>query len=62
MNRLSNYLTSAKLAKLCLIQAEEDVRGQQPKRAVLQLMKAMRYMLGAQNNLASIAFHKRPRR
>jgi hypothetical protein len=61
MNRLSNYFAAAKLAKLHLAEAEEQAAKDQLWKAVSHLAKAVREVLTAQNNIASIAFKPRKR-
>jgi hypothetical protein len=59
MNRLSNYFAAAKLAKLLLIQADEDAKHGKIDRALRNMNQAIREVLTAQNNIASIAFNPR---
>ena len=60
MNRLHNYFLSVKLAKAWLAQAEEyDTKDS--ARALHNVILAVRQILTAQNNIASIAFHQKPK-
>lgn len=61
MNRLTNYWTCCKLAKITLAQAEEDVHHKNLERAVHHLVNAVRELMTANNNLASIAFNRKPK-
>lgn len=63
MNRLSNYFKSAKLAKCELAYAEEYIHilGAAESKALVHTVRAMREMLTAMNNVASIAFNHKPK-
>lgn len=62
VNRLSNYLSSAKLAKLHLVSAREQLSKNDVKKAAAHLTEALEYAITAMNNVASIGFNHRPRR
>ena len=64
MNRLSNYFASQKLAKQYLGSAYErlDRCPGQNEAAVRSLAHAVEEMITAMNNVASIAFHAKPKR
>ncbi len=61
MSRFSNYLQSQKLAKLLVPQAEIYAQRGENDKAIRDLAKAVREMLTACNNLASIQFEPRRR-
>jgi hypothetical protein len=61
MNRLTNYFESAKMAKVYLCQADEDLKVTREARAIRMQGQAIRCLVTAMNNLASIAFHQKPR-
>jgi hypothetical protein len=61
MNRLTNYFESAKMAKVYLCQADEDLKDHREARAIRMVMSAVRCLMTANNNLASIAFHQKPK-
>lgn len=61
MNSLSNYFAAAKLAKMLLIQAEDNAGRGKLDKAVRDMVMAIREMLVAQNNVAAIAFKSRRR-
>ena len=61
MNRLSNYLESAKLARMeCQMAAVYEVKD--PARALRHVRKSMEQMLIAMNNVVSIAFKSKPKK
>ena len=64
MNRLTNYFKSAQLAKMHLTIAEEHLRNLpvQESKTLLNLSRAMRELITATNNIASIAFNQKPKR
>jgi hypothetical protein len=62
VNRLSNYFESAKLAKLCLNASKEAALSGNINRSLSQLWAAVSYQQTAMNNVASIAFNKKPKR
>jgi hypothetical protein len=59
MNRLTNYFESVKLAKLHLMEAKQ---ADNHERRIWHQMRAIEYLLTAMNNVASIAFKKKPRK
>jgi hypothetical protein len=62
MNRLAQYFTAAKLAKQFIVQAAEyRVRGETDKALKMQ-EGAIRELVTAMNNVASIAFEPRRKR
>lgn len=61
MNRLSMYWQNAKLAKMYYAQAEEDARKGKIQAATLHLAQGATYLIAAMNNVASIAFHQKPK-
>jgi hypothetical protein len=62
MNLFSNYLDCAKLAKLHLAQAEDDMAKGKDSRAIHNLSEAVRLAIQAQNNVAQMAFRARRRK
>lgn len=62
MNRLSNVFANTKLAKLHLAQAREDIKDQQLNRACNHLAHAIECVMASVNNVASIAFNKKPKK
>lgn len=62
MNRLTNYFESSKMAKVYLIQADEDIKDRRETRALRNVMQAVRCLMTANNNLASIAFNQKIKR
>lgn len=61
VNRLSNYLSSQKIAKLHLRSAQEYLKRNELQKGLGALTAAFEYMITANNNLASIAFNHRPK-
>jgi hypothetical protein len=61
MNRLSNVFANTKLAKLHLAQAREDLDNNQLDRAGKNICHAIECVMASVNNVASIAFNKKPR-
>lgn len=59
MNRLDNYFKSIRIAKMHLVESRES---DNQERRIWHQMRAMEYMMTAMNNVASIAFNKKPRR
>jgi len=62
VNRLKNYLSSRQLAELHLNAAEECDRKEKQASVNYNLIKAVRYLITANNNLQSLAFEKRGRK
>lgn len=62
MNRLSNWIRCAQLAKLHLNQAREDLRKRKLERAAGNLAATLDTLIAGMNNLAYIAFDKKPRK
>jgi len=61
VNRLSNYLSSAKIAKLHINEAKDAIKDKKPERALQHTVEALEYMITAMNNVASIGFNHRPK-
>lgn len=61
MNRLTNYLESAKMARMEL-QMTAIYEVKDPARALRHLRKSMEQMLVAMNNVVSIAFKAKPKK
>lgn len=61
MNRFTNYLNNAKLAKLHTIEALTQNARKRPDNAIRHLAEAQLTLLAAMNNFASLAFHKKPK-
>ena len=61
MNRLSNVFANTKLAKLHLAQAREDVQRKNIENACKNLAHAIECVMASVNNVASIAFNKKPK-
>lgn len=60
-SRLSNYLENVKLAKLHLNTASEYARKGQNDNTIHNMLRAIEYLVTANNNLASIAFGHKPK-
>ena len=61
-SRFGTYLESMKLAKAYYAQAEDYQRRGNDDLALKNMVGAFGYLMTAMNNLASIAFNKRPRK
>lgn len=61
-SRLSNYLESAKLAKMELVVAQEKAAAKDLWQSQVHMARAVSYLITANNNLASIAFGQKPKR
>jgi len=72
MNRLKNYLDCRKIALAYLDTAQDHMNIPDHKNpeagridrdiAVVSIIKAMRYLITANNNLQSLAFNQKPKR
>ena len=62
VSRFGSYLSAQKLAKALLIEAEIKSKKGEPGAALIYTMRAVRELMTAMNNVASIAFHKKPRK
>ncbi len=62
MNRLSQYFKSAKLAKIHILGAAEYSQKEQRANFEHNVIHALEALLTATNNVASIAFHQKPKR
>ncbi len=62
MNRLTNVFANTKLAKLHLAQAREDIKEKHMERACNNLAHAIECVMASVNNVASIAFNKKPKK
>lgn len=62
MDRLKNYLDSRRLAVLYLNNAEQMIKKNEVSHAVVDILSAVRYLIVANNNLQSLAFHVKPKR
>jgi hypothetical protein len=62
MNRLKNYLSSRQLAEAYIRGAADQLGRGEHTLATMSLIKAMQYMITANNNLQSLAFGAKPRK
>lgn len=62
MNRFTNYLESQKLAKILLVQAEQELEKGDVKKALRDALRANREFMTATNNIASLFFERRRKR
>jgi primosomal protein N' len=62
MNRLSQYFKAAHLAKIHILGAREYSRKEQRANFEHNVINALEALQAAQNNIASIAFNKRPKK
>ena len=62
MNRLSNVFANTKLAKLHLAQAREDIAHNKLEAAGKNMIHAIECVMASVNNVASIAFNKKPKK
>lgn len=62
MNRLSQYFKAAHLAKIHILGAREYSRKEQRASFEHNVIGALEALQAAQNNLASIAFKKKPKK
>ena len=62
VNRLTNYLSSARLAKMHLVSAREQIKKNDLARAASHIIEALEYTITAANNVASIGFNCRPKK
>ncbi len=62
MNRLSNVFANTKLAKLHLAQAREDIDKGKLDHAGKNMVHAIECVMASVNNVASIAFNKKPKK
>lgn len=61
VNRFRMYLRAQKLAKMHIVTAEERLtRGDYPERTLQSLLQAIRELMVANANLASLMFCKKP--
>ena len=61
MNRLSSYFDNAKLAKQYFSSASDFAKRKELEKAVNAMNTGVIYLMTAMNNVASIAFNKKPR-
>lgn len=61
MNRLTQYFKAAKLAKIHILGAAEYAKKEQRQNFEHNVIHALENLLAAQNNIASIAFHQKPK-
>jgi hypothetical protein len=61
MNRLTNVFANTKLAKLHLAQAREDAARKNFDHACKNLAHAIECVMASVNNVASIAFRRKPK-
>lgn len=62
INRLKNYLSSRSLAEQYVTSADECLSVGNVHAGLRNLIHALRYLITANNNLQSLAFHVKPKR